>query len=1114
MKKKRNCRWRVLSHLPGKIFLTMKLTIILSLLCVLQLSASVYSQNSMLSLNLKNCTVKEVLQKIEEQTEFRFLYNEQFIDLNRRVSLMVENKKVDNVLKEVFEGADISFKVMENNLIVITPVDGAQPQKKNVPGKVTDSSGGLLPGVSVVIKGTTTGTITDTNGKFTLPNVPADATLQFSFVGMKTQEVKLGNQSSINVTMIEDAIGLDEVVAVGYGTTTKQNLTTSISQVKPDDIPGSSNHSVNQMLFGRAAGLKVTQQSAEPGGNINLSIRGRGNPLIVLDGVVVPNNELEPGSGNGEFNSVKRGGLGNINPEDIESIEVLKDASASIYGVAASNGVILVTTKKGKSGKMNISYSGSRSFVQNMKYLKPLSPKDYMTYYNVFTKDYSGATPKFTDSEIANVGVGTNWLDLVMRNGSVDNHSINVNGGTDKVTYYFSGNYFNQIGTLKNSDMDRFTGKLNLGIQLSKIFKLTTNINATRTNYTNSQAGWQTGGSGSNGFGALQAAISYPTYLPIYDSTGKYTLFGTTGNPVSLLKIGDKTNLASVFANFTLDIDIIPKILSAKLLYGNNLENSSRNLYIPSDVFWGQIYQARGYINTSQRQNQTMEATVSFKKNLKDILSFDALAGIGQYAYDDNGTGLSALNMLDAIGTDNMGAAPTKDAISSYKNYEKKRSYFAKANFGFFDKYLLSLVYRADGIDKFFPENKYASFPSASAAWKLSKESFLKNIQAIELLKLRGSIGVTGMPIGSAAYGLYSAEATSQQAQFDNGSSIYTPYYQTATDQPNLKWQKTVNTNVGFDFGFFKNRISGSIDVFSDKITNLLTVRSTDQLSYIGSAYANGGSQVRNGYEFAIKTVNFATKDFSWETTANLTHYYWRWDTRFSNQDLQKYVGVKDAVNAIYVFRTDGILRTGETPSAWQPSNAKKAGAPKIVDVNGDGSLDYNDVVKYNYDPDLVLGLGNSFRYKDFDMSIFFYAQIGAKDFANTLLWANAKGMASGTIGATTDVKNAWSSVNPNGTLPGATFDETTLGLPASLDTRLSSKDFLRCRSISLGYNIHSTTLSKYCSSLRVYADVQNVFTVTGYKGTDPEVQAAAVKGAPAPYPMARTYSFGLNVNF
>lgn len=1122
--------------LPGanKILLKMKLTLLIILFSFLGAMASEsYSQTTKLSLDLKNSTVKEVLGAIENQSEFFFLYSEKIIDVNREVNIEAHGSTIEKILSNIFEGTNVSYTVKGRQIVLTMPegtLNGQASvvqQQKTVTGKVSDSSGGSLPGVSVVVKGTTNGSITDGNGNYSISNVPENATLQFSFVGMKTQEIKVGSQSMVNVVLLEETIGLDEVIAVGYGTTTKANLTTSVSQVKPGDIPASANNSVNQLLFGRAAGLNVSQQSAEPGGAIKLSVRGRENPLVIIDGIVVPSSGLEPESGNNELNGVKRGGLSDINPADIESIEVLKDASAAIYGVAAADGVILITTKKGKSGKMNISYDASRSAIINMPYLEPLNAGEYMTYYNQFSKDRylfnnkmvpfgttspSGFTPKFSESDIQNAGTGTDWMGEVLRNGSVDNHTITVNGGSDRMVYYFSGNYFNQIGTMKNSDMSRYNTRMNMTFTVTEFLKLNTSLSYTRNNYTNSTAGWQTGGSGTQGFGALQAAISYPSYLPVKDANGNYTQFAITGNPVTLLNIKDKTESTGIMANFSMDIDIIKKVLSAKLLYGNNFETASRNRYIPSNVFWFQLFQARGSLTGQQRQNQTMEATIMFKKEIGKIAKLDAVAGTGQYVLDYTDYGMQASDMLDAVATYNMGAAPKRDLMSSSKYYEKKRSYFARTNLNILDRYLLSVVYRFDGIDKFFPDNKYSGFPSVSAGWKVSNESFMKNFRNLDLLKLRGSYGITGRPIGSVAYGQYSAD--SNQASFDNGASVYTPYYATSINQPNLKWEKTQNSNVGLDFGFFKNRITGSLDLFRDKVTNLLTSRSTDQLAFISTAYLNDGARIRDGWEFSLKTVNFASGTFQWDMIFNASHYNYRWDKRFQNQDLKLYDGEKDPVNAIFAFETNGILQIGETQTAWQPAKAQMPGAPKFVDRNGDQKLDYQDVKMFSYDPKIVLGWGNEFKYKNLDLSIFFYGQFGASNFNNTLLWADPKGIASGVIGATKEIKDAWSTSNPNGIWPGAGYDETILGLPASIDSRLTSTDFVRCRNITLGYTLKQQTIARLFSNFRVYLDVQNPFIFTKYIGGDPEVQAGAVKGAPAPYPMARTYSFGLNVSF
>ncbi len=1106
----------------------MRLTLFVILITLSQvLAVSTYSQTVRLNMNLKNTSIRNVLNQIEEQSEYFFIYDATKVEVEKVVSIESNDMTVSEILDELFKGSDIIYKINNRQIVISTSrSDETQQQKKDVSGSVTDAESQPLPGVSIVIKGTTTGTITDFDGNFSLANVPGDATLIFSFVGMKTQEILVAGQTTLNITMEEDAIGIDEVVAIGYGTTTKQNLTTAVSQVKTEDIPKSANSSVNQLLFGRASGLNVRQRSAEPGGAIDLSIRGRGNPLVIIDGIVVPANGLEPGSGIGELNGVRRGGLSDINPADIESVEVLKDASAAIYGVAAADGVILITTKKGKAGRMNISYDGNRSLVKNYDYLQPLNAQEYMETYNRFSEDWhlfnnkmapfgenpvTGFTPRYSQSDIAAAGQGTDWLSHILRDGSIDNHNININGGTDRVTYYISGNYFNQVGTMENSGAERFKTNMNLNIKLADFLKLNTNFNYTRGEYLNSTAGWQTGGSGNQGFGALQAAVSYPSFLPVKDENGEYTQFSNTGNPVTLLDIADATNTSTVRANVSLDIDLIKDMLAAKLLYGNNYETAKRSLYIPSYVNFENTLRSRGTLANQERQNQTMEATLSFRKEILKEVKLDAVAGMGQYINDGEGMNMRGLDMLDAIGTDNMGAAPVRDAMGSYRYFEKRRSYFVRTNFDILDRYLVSLVYRLDGIDKFFPDNKYDGFPSVSLGWKMHNESFLKEIDKLNLLKLRASIGVTGRPIGTTAYGKYSV---GRKAHFDNANTIYVTYFEASVDQPELKWEKTVNSNIGLDFAFFGNRLSGSLDYFSDKVTNLLTQRPTEQLSYIPSFYENDGKRIRDGWEVSLKSVNVATPLFQWDMVLNLSNFNYRWDKRFKNQDLQPYVGEKDDVNTIYVYETDGILQVNEQVSEWQPEQGRYPGSPKFVDQNGDKVLDSNDVVKYSGDPDLIVGLGNNFKYRNFDLSMFFYGQFGAYGFNSTRSWASGRNVSSGSMGATKDIDKTWSISNPEGVWPGISYDEGGLGLNADSDVRLEKRDFVRCRNITLGYTFDKSVVQRFASNLRVYLDVQNPFIFTNYSIGDPELQAGNPKGAPAPFPMARTYSLGVNINF
>lgn len=989
--------------------------------------------------------------------------------------------------------------------------------------------GSSLPGTSVKLKNGTIGTTTDVNGKYSI-SVPQGAVLIFSLVGFEQVEQTV-KENTMNIVMTTKQGSLNEVVVIGYGTTTKQNLTTAVTKIDPKKIPTAANSSVPEMLFGRAAGLQVTQQSSQPGGNINISVRGKGTPLYVVDGVLFPSGGLEPSNGSSiELQGVNRGALAGLNPNDIESIEVLKDASAAIYGVSAANGVILITTKKGKAGRMNISYDGNRSLVKNLPYLKPLSPTDYMSYFNQLSRDkylsdrnmapfgtvapnLTGYTQTYSAAQIAAAGVGTDWLGQVLRNGSVDNHNISINGGTEKLTYFFSGQYFNQQGTVKGSDLTRYSGRMNLSFELASWVKLNTNISANRNSYGNPQAGWQTGGSGTQGFNALQAALAYPTSVPVYDATGAFSIFRNTGNPLSLLTINDKTKFEGMLSNFSLDFILIPKMLTAKVLYGNNSENSVRDFYIPSDVFFGQLYKSRASLGESRRLNQTMEASVSFKKNIKNILNIDAVMGVGRYLNDNSGFGIETSNVLDAINTENLATATGPRVISSYIGRDQLRSFFIRTNFDFLDRYLLSLSLRRDGTDKFYPDNKYQNFPSISGAWKISSEPFFKGIDVISLAKIRASYGTTGTSPGTAAYGIYGPDATA--ITFNNGSVVYIPYRQTAFDNPNLRWPITKTLDLGFDFGILKDRINGSVDWYREELTRLVQNAATAQLSTISTAPVNGGHQRREGIDISLNSTNIQTENFSWSSNINFTNFKIRWVERFSFDPLPRGGSLEDPIGTIYVYETNGILQQGQTVPTTQPNGAKKPGSPLFVDQNGNGVLDDGDITKKAGVPKGIIGFGNNFRYKNIDLAVFMYGQYGAWGYDYTTKWGDPLALLAGNQSGTDRIKQAWSTSNTAGTLPGAAYNETTVtGLNAGIDTRLAKRDFIRCRNITAGYTFGGPAIQKFAKSIRVFADVQNAFIITGFKSIDPEIQAANANGGPAPYPMARTISLGLRANF
>lgn len=1032
---------------------------------------------------------------------------------------------------------------------------GQQPRAE-ITGIVRNESGNSLPGVTVVLKNDktnfTASTQTDSEGVFNFNSLAAgaDYSLTFSSVGYESQTIRnyalktVGNFSII-IKLKEHIQSMEQVVVVGYGTTARKNLTTAISTVDPKNVPQAANSSVAQLLFGRAAGLNVRQASAEPGGNINLSIRGRvDNPVVVIDGVIMPYSSLEAGNSNiaNELNNVRRGGFAGISPDDIESIEVLKDASASIYGVNAAGGAIIITTKRGKAGKIRVNYDGSRSVLTNMKYLQPLTAQEYMINYNQLTLDrfladssmapfgtkspdlskYPGRFSPFTDQQIAAAGVGTDWLDQVLKNGSIDNHSVSLSGGGDKMTYYMSGTYFDQKGTVKNSGLKRYTGKTNLSYNLTSFLTLNADLSGARSFFSNPQSGWSTGGAGSQAFNAVQAAVSYPAYLPVYDANGTFTRFANTGNPVSQLDIKDNTVYTSLFTNLSVDVKIIPNILTGRVAYGNTYETSTRDFFVPKTTFYFEQNTARASLNESKRQWRTMEATLSFKNSFfRDNLKVDAVGGVGEYPRNEYGFGAAGANMLDAINTANLGAATSQLTITSFKNASKQRSYFARTSFDILDRYVVQLTYRYDGYSGFFPENKYAAFPSASVGWKLNNESFLRDIKAINLLKLRGSVGITGSIPSNFLGSAYAAFVPSNYLiGFNSGATGYIPYALSNLDRDELSWPKTIMKNIGLDFSVFNDRISGSFDYFKEDLTRLLTSAPTLPLNFLPTQPINAGHQVRKGWEIALNTANIKSNSFQWTSLINVSHYDFRWKERFPNfvnetYSGKAYVQTNDPVNSVYVFNTNGLLQVGQQAPVWQPAKANLPGSPVFADVNNDKVLDGNDIVRYTTNPDITIGLGNTVNFKQFDFSFFLYGQFGGYGFNQLITWTDPTAIITTRIAGIKEARDVWTSTNQSGIYPGVAYNEASLALPVGTNVRLQKTDFVRCRNITLGYNFNSPAISKYIQNLRMYADVQNAFIISDFKIADPEVDAQGNRGGmAAPYPMARTFSLGVRATF
>ena len=591
--------------------------------------------------------------------------------------------------------------------------------------------------------------------------------------------------------------------------------------------------------------MQATMQSAQPGGNVSISVRGGGDPVYVIDGIVMPSGSLENSTSIVPAN-VNRGGLAGLNPEDIESIEVLKDASASIYGIGAANGVILITTKKGVEGKMKVTYSGSMALVKSYKQLPMLSGSEYMKYVDVFGEETyklnhemgaygdnaydNGYQRIFSDQQMASA-MNTDWYDAVLRTGSISNHNISIQGGTKTLSYYLSGQYYNQQGTIKNSDMERFVLRSNVAVQVFSFLKLTTAININNNKYNNGLVG-ETNGGGNHSNGSLAAAMTYPSYLPIYDEEGNYTQYSYLPNPAAMNEISDITSNTGYNVNFTADIDILKNMLAAKLVYGYNKEINDRDTFIPSTVYFSQLYQSRGSLSKSERGNRTLEAMLSFNKVFSENFRMDAVIGMGQYVNTTKGQSIRYTDIHDKIGNDDVSAASGEKTLGSWRTKDEKRSQFARASFDLYDRYVVAGTLRRDGTDKFFEGKKYAYFPSVSVAWKVFNEKFMEKLDWVDMLKLRASYGVTGRDnLGTTLYGSYSSNGS--YIVFDQGSSQHISYYLSSLDYPSVTWEKTIMKNIGLDFSIFKDRINGSFDYFWNDVTDMLDLATSPGLCWV-----------------------------------------------------------------------------------------------------------------------------------------------------------------------------------------------------------------------------------------------------------------------------------------
>ena len=1004
-------------------------------------------------------------------------------------------------------------------------------QNIQVKGLVKDPAGEAIIGASVVVKGTTNGSITDLDGKFSLSDVPSGATITVSYIGYLSQEKKV-SATPMEFILKEDTKTLDEIVVVGYGTTKKSSISGAVASVKADELPTAASASVGSMLRGRSSGMNITQNSANPGGSMNISIRGGlsgQSPLIVIDGVPQLSTKTVT-TGTAYSGGEKDNALINLNPNDIETIDILKDASAAaIYGSDASGGVILITTKRGKTGKPDISYSGSVAF----QYIKDapdfLNARDFMIEQNkVFDELGRGDEKKYTDRQIANfVGDGTDWMDEVTRVGIVNEHNLSVSAGTDATKYLFSLSYYDHQGIAKNNSMNRITGRLNVDQTINRMLKAGINSTFSQIKYHDVPLG-----DGRQDNSALiYSAMTFIPTVPVRDEEGKYSVNPIRDiypNPVSLLDITDQTVSRDLFVSGYLEFRPIKDLL-IKATVGFDMKDVQADQYIPTTTKKGYSVDGQASKQNAKSQMNLFNVIANYTKVFNEIHDVNLMAGFEYKKSSWEGMGIVASQFpYDGSLMNNIGTSEQeKPTISSYKGASEMASFLARLNYSLASKYILTVNLRIDGSSNFSKEHQWGTFPGVSAAWRMNEENWLKDIGWLSNLKLRAGVGQTGNAgnlTGINTYYKVSQGAFAPNGSLVNGMAI------SKLGNDKLKWETLTDYNFGIDFGFFNNRLSGSVDLYQRLRKDVILEKNLMSYQEVKTIDYNSATVYRaRGIDIGIHSVNFDNKNFGWTTDINFSDYRnhtTKRDPDFIPAVYQDYV---ERWDNIYGYRTNGLIQMDRTYNHLQKSGA---GAILYQDLNGyqldekgekmrdsegryirtageDGVLDEADMVVLANSTPIPFSINNTFRWKNWDANIYIYGSLNGWK-VNDIKLQSIYGIEDITYGVNVldEVKNRWSPANPMGTLPGVA--EASSGVdPKKSDFFLEKAWYLRLDNVSIGYTFPAQWLKNKIRSVRLYAAGRNLAIFTPYKGMDPETGNGI--GA---YPNQSSFAIGLDVKF
>lgn len=1083
-----------------KIWMIMKLTTFLFFLAITQVVASeAYSQTTKMTLQLKDVEVKQVLSRIEEKSEFFFLYNSKLVDVSRKVSVDAKDERIDEILNNLFQETGVVYTVVDRQIVLTNKADqagfisqGGQQQGKKVTGKVTDSNGGSLPGVSVVVKGTTTGVITDNNGSYALSNIPENATLQFSFVGMKSQEIKVGKSNTINVTLEEESIGIEEVVAVGYGTQRKKDLTGSVASISSKELKNLPIVSVESAMQGKMPGVLIQQSSGQPGAGIVMRIRGSSsiaggnNPLFVIDGIPQFNADVNANSTNG---------LAALNPNDVESIEILKDASATaIYGSRAANGVVMVTTKKGKSGEPAITYSGYIGLSQVRNQLDLMSGDEYISYVKKVATNSGIAIP----AELETVPhTNTDWQGLVFRDAIQQNHSLSLSGGSGKTTYYTSLDYLGIEGVVKNSSYKRGSLRLNLNTELNDRVTLQSYFygsKGTKKGFSPAD-GSPTQQNGKSGVGSILLATPSAA---IYNPDGSYASpriysFNSIDmeNPINYIKSAlDETNTTRVQGVFDLKVKLI-KDLNYTARMGAVTEDRRSDIYLPTSLTAVTSGKGIGTLTQYNSFDVLTEHFVDYTFNPIKNLKVNAMAGVSYQSQKYKTIYLWGSGYLsDNLQNYNFSSAasvskPVTDIITN-----TIVSAFGRLNLNYIDKYLLTASIRGDGASVFSKNKKYGNFPSMAFAWKVSEEGFIQdNLPSVTVMKLRASWGLTGNP-AIAPYQSLSIANTVNTSQ--GGGTSLVVGLSPSLPNDNLSWETTEQTNFGLDLGFFKNRLRASIDWYNKETKDLLATVTLPPSSGYSSIIDNVGKVRNRGMEFTLGATLIDKTDLKWDFDANLSLNRSKVLQTRNNTDIftsyNSIVRVGEPLGSFYTLKFTGFDAQGK--QTW-------------LDVNKDGKIDANDnMVIGGAQPKFIYGFNTSVSYKRWTLTAAIQGVAGVRVNNLFMTFLTSNGYAFNHL------------ANAEKYMP----NPSTKDVDRMSDLYIEDASYCRLKNVRLNYNFPMKGKT-FIHGLNFYISGTNLLTITNYSGYDPEVSSFGGSNSSqgvdyAAYPGVKTYTFGVNANF